>query len=113
MAERLRESFYLTRVFGYTAQPMAGWKMPYLHLNSSIECVDDTASKFYNQVIDRSTVAPDWKSSEQMLRPDDLYRWGILVDHNYAPAVSGAGSCIFMNIWKSISVNQFHQCHLP
>ena len=92
--------FYLTKVFGYTTQPMPGWKMPYLDLNSSVECVDDAASKYYNQVIDRSTVTPDWKSSEQMLRKDDLYRWGVLVDHNYTPSVPGAGSCIFLHIWR-------------
>jgi D-alanyl-D-alanine dipeptidase len=92
--------FYLSESFGYTTQPMPGWKMPYIHLNSSVECVDDTNSKFYNQIVDRSTVAPDWNSSEQMLRKDDLYRWGILVEHNSSPAQAGAGSCIFMHIWR-------------
>ena len=52
---------------------MPEWKMPYIYLNSSVECVDDTNSKFYNQIVDRSTVAPDWNSSEQMLRVDDLW----------------------------------------
>lgn len=93
--------FRLSKIFGYAPQAQAGWKMPYLGLTSSVECVDDTASKFYNQVVDRSTVSPDWNSSEHMLRPDDLYRWGILVDHNAAPAVEGGGSCIFMHIWRS------------
>ena len=74
--------------------------MPYVNLTSSVECVDDTASKFYNQVVDRSSVSPDWNSSEHMLRSDDLYRWGILVEHNSAPAVAGGGSCIFMHIWR-------------
>lgn len=91
--------FYLTKAFGYTTQPMPGWKMPYLYLNSSVECVDDASSKFYNQIVDRSTVSPDWNSSEHMLRPDDLYRWGILVEHN-PTATPGAGSCIFMHIWR-------------
>ncbi|HMC31124.1 MAG TPA: L,D-transpeptidase family protein [Candidatus Angelobacter sp.] len=92
--------FYLGRAFGYTTKPMPGWKMPYVYLNSSVECVDDSASKFYNQIIDRSTIAPDWNSSEQMLRNDDLYRWGVLVEHNSSPAQAGAGSCIFMHIWR-------------
>ena len=92
--------FYLSKVFGYTEQPMQGWRMPYVYLNSSVECVDDAASKFYNQIVDRSTVTPDWNSSEHMRRSDDLYRWGILVEHNSAPAAAGAGSCIFMHIWR-------------
>jgi D-alanyl-D-alanine dipeptidase len=92
--------FYLSKVFGYAAQEQPGWKMPYVYLNSSVECVDDPASKFYNQIVDRSTVSPDWNSSEHMLRPDDLYRWGVLVDHNATPVQAGAGSCIFMHIWR-------------
>jgi D-alanyl-D-alanine dipeptidase len=92
--------FWLSKVFGYTTQPMSGWKMPYLYLNSSVECVDDTNSKFYNQIVDRSTVTPDWDSSEHMLRSDDLYRWGVLVEHNYNHPEAGAGSCIFMHIWR-------------
>jgi L,D-peptidoglycan transpeptidase YkuD (ErfK/YbiS/YcfS/YnhG family) len=92
--------FQLGTVFGYTTQPMPGWKMPYLYLNSSVECVDDTNSKFYNQIVDRSKVAPDWNSSERMLRSDDLYRWGVLVAHNYGLAEQGAGSCIFLHIWR-------------
>lgn len=92
--------FRLSKIFGYAPQAQPGWKMPYLSLTSSVECVDDTASKFYNQVVDRSAVSPDWNSSEHMLRSDDLYRWGILVEHNSSPAVAGGGSCIFMHIWR-------------
>lgn len=92
--------FHLSKIFGYAAQPEKGWKMPYINLTSSVECVDDTASHFYNQVVDRSTVSPDWNSSEHMLRDDELYRWGILVDHNVGSVVPGSGSCIFMHIWR-------------
>jgi len=35
-----------------------------------------------------------------MLRQDELYRWGILVDHNAGSPVAGNGSCIFMHIWR-------------
>jgi L,D-peptidoglycan transpeptidase YkuD (ErfK/YbiS/YcfS/YnhG family) len=92
--------FRLSKAFGYSAQPQPGWKMPYLTLTSSVECVDDTSSRFYNKVVDRGTVAPDWNSSEKMLRSDELYRWGILVDHNTDPAIAARGSCIFMHIWR-------------
>jgi D-alanyl-D-alanine dipeptidase len=34
-----------------------------------------------------------------MLRSDDVYRWGILVDHNANPPTPGGGSCIFLHIW--------------
>jgi D-alanyl-D-alanine dipeptidase len=91
--------FRLSTVFGYAAQEPLGRKMPYVSLTPSVECVDDARSKFYNRVVDRAAVAPDWKSSEQMLRPDGLYRWGLVVDHNADPVTPGAGSCIFVHIW--------------
>jgi D-alanyl-D-alanine dipeptidase len=91
--------FHLSTAFGSAAQEPPGWKMPYMYLASSVECVDDAHSKFYNRVIDRATVAPDWSSSEQMLRPDGEYRWGLVVDHNTEPVTAGAGSCIFLHIW--------------
>jgi CHAT domain-containing protein/L,D-peptidoglycan transpeptidase YkuD (ErfK/YbiS/YcfS/YnhG family)/Tfp pilus assembly protein PilF len=92
--------FVLSRAFGYAPQDLAGAKMPYVPLTATVECVDDTNSKFYNQVLDRGSVAPDWASSEHMLRSDELYRWGVVVDHNSDPARPGAGSCIFLHIWR-------------
>ena len=92
-------AFTLGTAFGFAPQSLAGSKLPYLSLTSSVECVDDTKSKFYNRVVDRSSVAPDWSSSEHM-RNVDLYHWGIVVDHNDHPAVPGGGSCIFLHIWR-------------
>jgi len=91
--------FRLSTAFGYAAQGQPGWKMPYVNLTPSVECVDDPNSKFYTRVLDRATVSPDWNSSEQMLRPDGEYRWGLVVDHNTAPVTPGTGSCIFLHIW--------------
>ena len=92
--------FRLSTAFGYAPNQQSGWTMPYVPLTPSVECVDDTTSKFYNRVLDRSTVAPDWNSSEHMRRSDELYRWGIVVDHNSGPVKPGGGSCIFMHIWR-------------
>jgi hypothetical protein len=92
--------FRLSTAFGYAAQPEAGWHMPYISLTPSVECVDDTASKSYNRVVDNTKVSVDWNSSEHMLRSDELYRWGLVVDHNADPVTPGSGSCIFMHIWR-------------
>jgi hypothetical protein len=93
--------FPVSTAFGYASQKQPGWKMPFLSLTPSVECVDDTQSKFYNRVLDRGNVAsPDWNSSEHMLRSDELYRWGLLVDYNPSPAHPEAGSCIFLHIWR-------------
>ena len=95
-------AFLLSKAFGYAPEEQPGWKMPYLPLTSSIQCVDDTDSKFYNTLVDASKISPDWglHENEQMRRSDDLYRWGILVEHNTKPPLAGKGSCIFMHIWR-------------
>jgi hypothetical protein len=91
--------FHLGTTFGYASEKPSTWLMPYLHLTSSTVCVDDPKSKFYNRVLDLTAVSPDWTSSEHMLRNDDLYRWGLVVEQNDDPAQPGDGSCIFMHIW--------------
>lgn len=99
--------FVLGTTFGDASQPLPGWTMPYLELTPSIECVDDPSSKYYNRVLDRSMVTPDWKSSEHMRNVGEAYRWGIVVDHNGGaaessakPPISGDGSCVFIHIWS-------------
>jgi D-alanyl-D-alanine dipeptidase len=96
--------FRLGPAFGYAPAPSASWiKLHYVPLTKTTEGVDDPRSPYYNQLVDRSKVARvDWRSSEQMRRADDLYKWGIFVAHN-AAAKAGAGSCIFMHIWKNSS----------
>jgi len=94
--------FRLSSAFGYAPARSAAWvKLPYLALSKQIEGIDDPNSRFYNKLVDRSKTAKvDWRSSEQMRRADLLYKWGVVVDHNSA-AIPGAGSCIFLHIWKS------------
>jgi D-alanyl-D-alanine dipeptidase len=99
--------FTLGTAFGDAVQPLPGSKMPYLNLTASIECVDDPGSKYYNRVVDRSAVTPDWNSSEHM-RAIELYRWGIVVglngivaDVKTNPPVPGGGSCVFLHNWRN------------
>jgi D-alanyl-D-alanine dipeptidase len=102
--------FDLGTAFGYSAEPLPGLKLPYLALTESIECVDDGHSKYYNRIVDRSAVTPDWNSSEHMRDTGESYRWGIVVDLNgttvrnnqHAPE-PGGGSCVFLHIWRDQS----------
>jgi L,D-peptidoglycan transpeptidase YkuD (ErfK/YbiS/YcfS/YnhG family) len=96
--------FRLSSAFGYAAASSAAWiKLPYLALSTQIEGIDDPSSRYYNKLVDRSKVIKiDWRSSEQMRRDDILYQWGVVVEHNPA-AIPGAGSCIFLHIWKGSS----------
>ena len=92
--------FTLESAFGYAPADSAQWlKLPYQRATSTYECVDDTTSRFYNQTLERATVAPDWHSSEIMRRPDNAYRWGVIVANNM-PARAAGGSCIFLHIWS-------------
>lgn len=91
--------FRLGSAFGYAAEESAEWKMPYVSLTPTVECVDDVHSKYYNRVVDRAAVSPDWNSSEHMLYSNGQYRWGVVVEANTDPVIPGAGSCIFMHIW--------------
>lgn len=75
-------------------------KFPVYRVTPQTVCVDTVASKYYNQMFEENTVAKDWKSEERMLRPDGLYRYGLFVDHNAPNAQPGAGSCIFMHLWR-------------
>ena len=79
--------------------PSAETRLPYLALTPTIECVDDSQSTRYNELVDGSHVAKDWNSAERMRRQDDLYRQGIFIQHN-TPASPAAGSCIFFHIWR-------------
>ena len=78
-------------------------KLQYVPLTKETEGVDDSRSRYYNKLVDRSKVPRvDWRSSEKMRREDNLYKWGVFVAHN-ASAQPGAGSCIFLHIWKNRS----------
>jgi D-alanyl-D-alanine dipeptidase len=90
--------FRLSETFGFAENAQPGWKMPYVYLSPTVECVDDARSKFYNRVVDRATVQVDWASSEKMAAEDPYYRWGVVVDHN-RKRVPGVGSCVFLHIW--------------
>ena len=100
--------FALGTAFGYASQPLPELKLPYLSLAPSTECVDDARSRYYNRIMDRSTVTSDWSSSEHMRDAGQSYKWGVVIDHNsIVPGASGhfsvpmGGSCVFMHIWLS------------
>lgn len=97
--------FHLSSAFGYAPADEASFvRLPYTQSKENIECVDDADSTHYNQLVDRSKVrTADWKSSEQMRRSDDLYRWGVVIDHNAHTPLPGSGSCIFLHIWAGPS----------
>ena len=93
--------FNLTSAFGSNKQPDYV-KLPFTELLKSTECVDDTKSASYNQIVDRFQIGNfDWDSSEKMLTVGAQYDLGVFVAHNSNPVKTGNGSCIFLHIWKN------------
>lgn len=90
-----RGVYALSLVFGYG--PEAATAMPYRRITAADRWVDDPASPDYNRWVTGETAAASW---EEMLRPDGLYRHGIVVEYNTAPVVPGKGSAIFVHVWK-------------
>jgi L,D-peptidoglycan transpeptidase YkuD (ErfK/YbiS/YcfS/YnhG family) len=103
--------YALPTAFGYAAEAPAELRMPYLPLRPETECVDDAASPHYNRIVNPSELPAGraWSSSEMMRRDlhagDDLYQLGVVVAYNPAgerdaATGMGAGSCIFIHIWR-------------
>lgn len=89
--------FRITGAFGI-AEEIAGLKLPAQLLTSTLEAVDDPASRHYNRIVDRAQIAqPDWRSAERMAALPD-YALGLIVAHN-PRNLPGAGSCIFLHRW--------------
>jgi L,D-peptidoglycan transpeptidase YkuD (ErfK/YbiS/YcfS/YnhG family) len=89
--------FTLDAVFGYEKE--MNIKMPYLYATKELICVDDSSSKFYNQIIKKPKEAP--ASYEEMRREDAQYELGVTVGHN-KEQIPQMGSCIFLHVEKSI-----------
>ncbi|MBP9084477.1 MAG: hypothetical protein KBG15_00100 [Kofleriaceae bacterium] len=90
-------AFELGGAFGYAEGERS--KLPYAAVGPTWRCVDDSASVHYNRVFDSKGVAVDWQSAELMRRKDALYTLVIETKHN-AGAQAGAGSCIFLHVWR-------------
>jgi L,D-peptidoglycan transpeptidase YkuD (ErfK/YbiS/YcfS/YnhG family) len=74
---------------------------PYLHAEANNYCVEDTRSDYYNQLGDSRDVSPrGWEKWSELARSDGLFNWGLVVRHNTADTKKGAGSCVFLHIWR-------------
>lgn len=92
--------FPLGTVFGFLpSSSTRNLKMSYLPLNASIEAIDDSSSRYYNQIVDTKEVVIDWTSSEKMGK-EPLYFWGAVIEHNFPNPQPMAGSAIFLHIWR-------------
>lgn len=92
--------FVLPWAFGYKPSAPEGVRLPWVECTDTLVGVDDVKSRYYNQIFDESQVADkDWNSAETMRRRDRAYEFGLMIGHN-ARREAGAGSCIFLHLWK-------------
>jgi L,D-peptidoglycan transpeptidase YkuD (ErfK/YbiS/YcfS/YnhG family) len=96
--------FAITALFGDAAadSPFAqSARLPYRCATGDLKCVDDPASRYYNQMVDPRTVdAIDWHSHEEMRRNDERYAIGAVIAHN-SDCRPGRGSCLFLHVWQA------------
>jgi L,D-peptidoglycan transpeptidase YkuD (ErfK/YbiS/YcfS/YnhG family) len=83
----------LGEAFG--SQPLA-LKMDYRYITSEDKFIDDVTSAHYNAWVTGTT---DAKSYESMLIAP--YKMGVVINYNMDPIIAGAGSGIFMHLWRS------------
>ncbi len=103
MAEDKREgdrrtptgSYGFACAFGILPDP--GSILPYKHLDSGDFWVDDSNSRYYNQMVNTSQVVPDWNSAEELARIAPAYHYVLALDYNMAERVPGKGSAIFLH----------------
>ena len=88
--------YTLTKAFGYHDMHL---HIDYLKVDSKHKCVDDSNSRHYNQIIKEDKNGRDYYSYEDMLRDDNLYEYGVVIDYN-SEQKKGAGSCIFIHVQR-------------
>ncbi|MED7789373.1 L,D-transpeptidase family protein [Francisella sp. 19X1-34] len=90
------------KYFGFNIKSFNNEKN-YINVRTGIECIDDSNSKYYNQIINVNEVEKDWQSSEKMSEIP-LYKYGVEIQYNKNPIKASKGSCIFMHEWRSQSI---------
>jgi D-alanyl-D-alanine dipeptidase len=91
--------FGIGTAYGYDAT-RAGLALAYVRATPELRCVDDPKSRHYNRIVSTEDTAIDWNSAEYMRRQDELYSIAIVIEHNARQTQPGAGSCIFLHVWR-------------
>ncbi|MDV2886336.1 S-layer homology domain-containing protein [Alkalihalophilus pseudofirmus] len=91
-------TYSLGDAFGTAAKP-GGMSYPYQRMGANHYWIDDVHSRDYNQLVYyEGNPHNRWRSFERM--NIDLYKYGVMIDYNINPVVSGKGSAIFMHVWR-------------
>jgi len=88
-------TYPLGPAFGYASSIDTG--LSYRQATDIDFWVDDARSMQYNHWVHGTPAA---SSFEKMKRCDNLYEYGIVIGYNTNPIIPGAGSAIFMHVWR-------------
>ena len=91
-------TFHLTMPFGILPDP--GTNMPYLQVTSRHTWCDDSASPYYNQLVDVSVTGS--VKGEHLIDYVGYYNYCMFIDYN-AEGIPGKGSCIFLHCMRNTS----------
>lgn len=102
MAENKREGdrrtpvgiYRFTNAFGIKANP--GSILDYKELDEYDYWVDDSNSKYYNQMVSTKEVAATWKSAEHLIAVNPSYNYSLALDYN-KECIPKKGSAIFLH----------------
>ncbi len=95
-------SYPVTESFGLAKKPR-GTALPFHHVRKGDFWVQDNASRFYNQLRNRSQGGFRWwldgyNSSERLKDYPGQYRWSVVIDFNRPHPVRHRGSGIFLHV---------------
>ncbi|MBD64813.1 MAG: hypothetical protein CME62_06375 [Halobacteriovoraceae bacterium] len=101
--------FELTSSFGHH-EKIQNKKFPYQHVDHQSFCIDDVRHADYNHLKHSFDIKAEAKklkmkkiSSENLQEVGPAYEYAVVVNHNNInskKAEKGAGSCIFLHVWK-------------
>ncbi len=94
--------FRFGQAFGYDPAFSNRTKLPYVAVTERDLFIEDPTSALYNQHV-RLDAAPatDWERTQQMEQKAPAHRLEVFIEHNTSPVEPGAGSGIFLHIWRA------------
>ena len=92
-------TFEITSAFGTAQNP--GTALHYINITENTYLIDDSDSKYYNQIVDISKIIPDFKSAEKMSSFSE-YKYGAVISYN-PERIPGKGSGIFLHCAQKLS----------
>ncbi len=90
--------YSFTMAFGLKENP--GTILPYHQIVEGDYYVDDSASRYYNQLVNVSQVQKDWNSAEDLIHQVPHYNYGLVLNYN-PECTPGKGSAIFLHCPKA------------